>query len=311
MRIDVDHAARIAAAAAEFDWTWRPADLARWCAATGWAIAQENTRSARLIADPATGRPTATASYGAYPAGDRSDAGLWLEYLSINVAEAEAAAAEDVTATHAALQAAIGNVLGPPAASGQAPDAATTWRSPRALVSLHADSRSIALDVVNPRYFDRTDPGPKPSHVVAGPIRHRDWAALADALGQTLWRLPAPTYLIMDAPGNRFAQFAVAHDELSAEISSNTWLDQEFRMTAPEEIRMAELGWSPYSEQGCPNWYYDVAFPGRKPDFEASARRAVTTLREVMHISDPTRLRVEAWTVGTRLVPDLTELLAG
>ncbi|MGV9410861.1 DUF6301 family protein [Nocardia sp. NPDC003693] len=309
MRIDIDRVARIAATAAEFDWTWRPADLPRFCSATGWKIAAENARSARLITDLRPGR--ATASYGAYPSGDRSDEGLWLEYLSITVAEAEAAAAEDVTAMHAALTAEIGSMIGHPVATRRPTHAATTWRSPRALVSLHADSRSIALDVVNPRYFDRTDTGPKPSHVVAGPIRHRDWEALADALGQTLWCLPAPSYVIMTAPGSRFAQFAVAHDELSAEISSNTYVEPEFRMTAQDEIRMTELGWSPYSEQGCPNWYYDVAFPAREADFRASAKRAITTLRGIMRISDPAQLHVEAWTVATRLVPDLTALLAG
>ncbi|MGX1811421.1 DUF6301 family protein [Nocardia sp. NPDC055321] len=310
MRIDIDRVARIAATAAEFDWTWRPADLPRFCSETGWKIAAENARSARLVTDMTPDRPTATASYGSYPSGDRSDAGLRLEYLSIVLTETEDLMDERVTALRKELEDAIGAQLGTHAVTRRGAEV-PTWGSPRARISLHADSRSIALDVVNPRYFDRTGIGVQPSFVTAGYVRDNEWTVFADALAWTLWRLPAPSYLIVHASGGRFAQFAVVHDELSAEISSNTWLEPEFRMTDSEEIRMTELGWLPYSEEGCPNWYHDVAFPAGEPDFAASARRAVTTLREVFHRPGPSGLRVEAWTVETRLVPDLTALLTG
>jgi hypothetical protein len=135
--------------------------------------------------------------------------------------------------------------------------------------------------------------------VVSESAIEEEWTRLAESLATVLSRLPAGAALIIDAAGNRYAQFGQSDAELHAEISSNFSIDEQWRLTPAQEEMLVELGWAAPSgeETDYVNWYRDLSWPTPTSSYRDLAGAVVGGL-QALGVHSPVELKVQGWVDG-------------
>lgn len=87
MEADLDGAARIACAAAKFDWTWTTSDVARFCGTVGWRVDDRGDLGLIMSTDLSVRRRVSTAFTDSGVAPQLAAAGQDIENFSTYVAD--------------------------------------------------------------------------------------------------------------------------------------------------------------------------------------------------------------------------------
>lgn len=122
-----------------------------------------------------------------------------------------------------------------------------------------------------------------------------DWPSYSAALALTFARMPCDGCFIVEASGNRFAQFVMTADGLWAEIVDGSVLTDGYRLSTEGEAWLLAGGWSPAVEDGPLNWHRELGWPVRYREYEQLADLVVGALRGVLGIGSPSEMSVESW----------------
>ncbi len=141
--VDVVRAGEIASAADDFAWTWEVVDVAAFCERIGWA--------APVITPPASAKIRTDVAVGRAEAAVRFDRGKFSKiscYVTDIVAIGDEAVVVDAFAQ---LAQRVSDVLGTPTRRVPGEDPAVLWERPAVVVALVALSRSVKLELRDPR----------------------------------------------------------------------------------------------------------------------------------------------------------------
>lgn len=136
------------------------------------------------------------------------------------------------------------------------------------------------------------------------------WDEFTAALAELLGRLPtAESRVILSASGNRYVQFARGPDDLVAEVSSNKYLDRDRRLSRSDERGLTAYGWSaPRKKEGL-NWQRWLG-PVTASGVADLARECTRVLSQVLRVTGPGELTLEAWVDGSPEPLDTSRLAA-
>ncbi|MBC6460774.1 TY-Chap domain-containing protein [Actinomadura sp. HBU206391] len=123
-----------------------------------------------------------------------------------------------------------------------------------------------------------------------------DWAEFSGNLAVVLDELPPGAKLILSDDGGRYAQFAAEGDVLNAEISSDEFLAESWRMSETDHEAMVVAGWSTPNDD-YPNWYMIIKDPGSE-DCALLAEKVVAALQAVLRVTGPAKLTPDGWVDG-------------
>lgn len=164
MEADLDGAARIARAAAEFDWTWTTSDVARFCEMVGWRVDDRGDLGLIMSTDLRVRRRVSTAFTDSGVAPQLAAAGQDIENFSTYVADyplpARLPTPAEVSVQYGLLRGRLIADLGQPIRRSGAPDRPQiSWEFANVVLFLSQLSRSVNLDFVNPLYQQWEDDG--------------------------------------------------------------------------------------------------------------------------------------------------------
>lgn len=134
------------------------------------------------------------------------------------------------------------------------------------------------------------------------------WETFGAELAGFLASLPSGAKLILAAEGNRFAQFAQADTQLDAELTSNFFLADGWKMSADAEFDLRAAGWlPPTGRTSIGNWHRSLSWPASAAEYEALAEAVVAGMVNALHIAGPAELSAAGWVDGPGEL-DLTRL---
>lgn len=122
-----------------------------------------------------------------------------------------------------------------------------------------------------------------------------DWTEFRTRLSRVIRDLDDRSFLIIrDGSSRAFVQFATRDDRVDAECISNANPTLARPADAAGELRLVELGWTPYTPTD-PNWATSVALPATLDQTGRIADMCITALREVYDVASPDSLTYQAW----------------
>lgn len=122
-----------------------------------------------------------------------------------------------------------------------------------------------------------------------------EWAEFKTRLTRTIRDMDDRVFLILDEPSSgAYVQFAADADTVSAECVANTSKALKRQATPAGELRLVELGWTPYTPAQ-PNWTTSLDLPATLDHAGRIADMCITALREVYDVASPDSLTYQAW----------------
>lgn len=123
-----------------------------------------------------------------------------------------------------------------------------------------------------------------------------DWPDFTTRLSRFLRDFPERTYLIIEeaATGVYVQYAAIGTDMVAAECVSSHSKSLTKRLDQAGELRLVELGWTPYSKAE-PNWSTSLELPATLADATRLAEISVAALRDVYTVASPDQLTYVAW----------------
>ncbi|WP_297612189.1 TY-Chap domain-containing protein [Nocardia sp.] len=124
-----------------------------------------------------------------------------------------------------------------------------------------------------------------------------DWAAFTPRLALVLQAMPDYGVLIIEAPGNRYAQFARTGNELEAEIVGQHYLADTTQLTAADVTAMTESGWD-LPDGDAENWHREIHVATDTDRYLELAGFVTDALSRILRVELPTDLEVSAFSNG-------------
>ncbi|WP_106403787.1 TY-Chap domain-containing protein [Actinocorallia populi] len=119
-----------------------------------------------------------------------------------------------------------------------------------------------------------------------------EWDVFTAHLAAFLSGLPAGAKLVLRAGDHGFAQFAAEVSRLDAEVASNAFLKEPWRMSADDERWLAADGWE-LDEEPLENWRRSV---DRTPEgYSLAAEKVVGALRTALRVPGPGSIAPDGW----------------
>jgi len=129
------------------------------------------------------------------------------------------------------------------------------------------------------------------------------WTRLCEALVRELTELPGDSFLLLRDPahGGKVAQFWQSWDDLRAEVGGDDVNGGPPVLTEQDREALVAAGYSPpgdFNTDGG-NWWRIIPVPVTADDYRSLAEAAITALRDVHRIPDPSALIYHAWGYAT------------
>ncbi|MFE3188713.1 hypothetical protein ACFXHA_06860 [Nocardia sp. NPDC059240] len=124
------------------------------------------------------------------------------------------------------------------------------------------------------------------------------WDRFEAGLAEQLAELPAGALVVIETRVDTelgLAQFAQYEDKLVAELGAAGDLDEGAEPNMPGALLASAAGWHRPDQTDHYNWWVELPWPITTDIYRALAAMAVTGLRDVFHVSSPTRLVYRAW----------------
>lgn len=152
MHADIDGATRIVRLATEFNWTWHPDDIPRFCTTAGWEITLDDG-AFELRTNLEVRRPEASAY-------TRNHCISYIEFYVTDSATKEIPFAESREQAVEALldiSTALSGFLGEPTRMSPVPKAKVWWYFPSVVIEAAEVNRFVVIRLNNPEYQARLD----------------------------------------------------------------------------------------------------------------------------------------------------------
>jgi hypothetical protein len=283
---DVDAAVDVVRTAIDFAWSWHAGDAERFGDAAGWTEARRS-RSGAIWMTTNTRIPDSYARFDLE--------GDVIREVTFDVAEVtDPAVREPLLDAFSEAEERLIQLLGPPSEQVLGPSPKSWWRSENFTAELATSDQLVAVSLINPdtNLFWSDGGG------VETPDTPHDWDTFTSSLASFLTTLPQGAKIIIDAPGNKYVQFAQGDFELYAEIAGNAFLVEP--MSVEDERLLDRIGWSrPLTYGGhLGNWHRTMRWPARSDEYEELVVATTIGLRDALGIESPGELSAYGWVDG-------------
>ncbi|WP_433663004.1 DUF6301 family protein [Nocardia sp. CA-128927] len=298
-KVDAEAVVDFIRTAGQFDWTWETGDVERFSSAARWR--PETSADPTIVWATTAARPGSHCAY--FDLTENRIKRVAFSVTGIVDPAPPGFLAEAFDQTNKRLTARFGK----PDLHESSLSLMSWWRTPKFIIELILAEYSVVVALIKP-----DDPGIireiETRSIMTEYIASK-WDAFTKTLAIYLSELPSGTKLIVEAVGNKYAQFAQYDTELYAEISGNEFLEEP--MTAESEQALIDSGWHApikhVEQRG--NWYRTISGPSSIEEFTALAHATTIGLRDALQIHTTDDLTAYGWIDGPGEL-DLTGLKA-